>query len=52
MESKKIVIKDGAKKPGKVKTFFYNLFVKNIGYKAIALGIAIVLWLLVVGFGI
>ena len=34
MESKKIVIKDGAKKPGKVKTFFYNLFVKNIGYKA------------------
>ncbi len=52
MERNKIEIKDTEeKKSSKVKKFFYNIFVKNIGYKAIALGVAIVLWVILVGLG-
>ena len=51
MEKNKIVIDNSENKTGKVKKFFYNLFVKNIGYKAVALGISLLLWFLIVGFG-
>ena len=50
METNKIVIKeDNNSKKTKIKKFFYNIFVKNIGYKAVALGVAVVMWLLIVG---
>lgn len=52
METNKIVVnEDDSKKSSKIKKFFYNVFVKNIGYKALALGIAITLWILIVGLG-
>ncbi len=31
-----------------VKTFFYKLFVRNFKFKALAFGITVVLWLLIV----
>ena len=49
MERNKIVIDNSNNKSGKVKKFFYNLFVKNIGYKAVAFAIAVVLWILMAG---
>ena len=50
MERKKIVINNTEQKSStKIKKFFYNVFVKNIVYKAISLGIAVVLWMLMVG---
>lgn len=53
METNKIVVKEEENgKSSKIKKFFYNIFVKNIGYKAIAFGIAVVIWLLVVGLGL
>jgi hypothetical protein len=51
MERNKIVIDNSEnKKSSKVKKFFYNVFVKDIAYKAISLGIALLLWLLMAGF--
>ena len=50
METNKIVIDNSKeKKSCKVKTFFYNLFVKNAGYKAISLVVAGILWMLLAG---
>lgn len=50
MERKKIVIENSnEKKSSKVGKFFYNLFVNNAGYKLVALGVAILIWVLVAG---
>ncbi len=40
------------KKQSPVTRFLHNVFVRNFGYKALALGIAFTVWLIIVGFGI
>ncbi len=52
METNKIIINesDNSKK-SKIKKLLYNIFVKNLAYKSIAFGTAIVMWILVVGLG-
>jgi hypothetical protein len=49
----KFIVKneENSKKTNKFKKFLHSVFVKNIGYKAVALGVALVLWVLVVGLG-
>ena len=34
------------------KNFLYNVFVKHLPYKLLALGIAATIWILCVGFGL
>lgn len=38
------------KKPGKFKRVMHAIFVKNIGYKLLAIGLSVVLWLIYVAF--
>ena len=44
------MIKDANASESKVKKFFKAVFVHNIGFKLLALGLAIAMWLIVTGF--
>ncbi len=51
MEENDTVDKKAEKKSGKFASFMKKIFVHNIGWKFLALGTSIVIWVLVAGLG-